>query len=136
MKHPFAIIAFAGLVAISLISCSKDEVHSVPKISFLTDSGYVFIDTTVQPGATLWTGIMASRIDSTDRLTNFSVTKRVNNEPELIVFDQPLSGLGALTYQTSYQIKTRNQPGEEQYIYRLTNQDRETRQVQLTVTVK
>ena len=126
-------VAVSGLL---FASCYKEDVRYTPAIVFNTDSGYTHVDTLVTMGAKVYTGIIASRNDSADLLEDFEITKRIDNQPEVIVHSQSLRGVNSKGFRYDYTITARNTPGTETYIYRVINGDREPKEARITLTVR
>jgi hypothetical protein len=131
-----ASILLIALVAGILISggCEKEE-EIPPKLEFKTGEGYTSSDVTVEPGAELTVGIVATKTEDDLKTYNVSVAYDGSTTTTTVQnFTIPESEQSG--YEKDVTFNARDVAGSEEYFFTITDKDGNIVQLTLTVTVK
>lgn len=124
-----------------LSSCNKEDEMMPPTISFKTGAGYTSADANVTAGGAFMIGIDAAKADSEkeseDVLTHFNITKSVNGETGVSVYDIDVPAANEDDYSYDFNGTAGTTVGDtEKYTFTITNRDGLTGQIDLTITVQ
>lgn len=123
----------------SLSSCKKDEDEGkLPNIAFNTGTGYTHTDATVAKDSSLKIGIIASKAESNDVLTKFTVVQTIGttSTTDSTVYTENLSGSNGDNYNHDYTFKAPSAATKEKLTFTVVNRDGLTNSVSLTLTVQ
>lgn len=136
MKNVVKISALAAtfILLLCIASCEKDE-GKKPNLAFKTTAGYTSADVSAAAGATVLTGINASKAEDKDVLKTYNISKTVNGGASTTLVTIALTGTQADSYSMDYPITVAATTStKEVYTFTVTNRDGITNSLSLTVT--
>lgn len=129
-------ISIAAILAITVISCKKNQdAHVPPDMTFKTSAGYTSGNVTVNQGDSVLVGVVITKTEDDLRTLNLSYA-----------YDGASSSTTSWTYTMTsaeytgfdhdYWIHSRNQAGTEKWIFTVVDRDGNMTQKSLTLTVQ
>lgn len=121
MRTPLLLLL---LFPVLLLSCKKDPPQP-PKLSFKSGTGFVSSDVTVSAGDTLFVGVLADRTERD--LKVFYVDYAYDGTSLGTLYSRTYIGAGEnVHYENIVQIVTRSTPGNERWIFNVSDDDGNT----------
>jgi len=120
----FRLLLFACMFT-AIISCKKETSSGPPKISFISDSGYTYHDTSLVIGGRIKVGVKASAVNG--NITFFQVS--CNNGKKQILLDSGLNR-SALSYNLTI---IKSSSAYERWTFLVMDRDRNLDSVQILV---
>ena len=125
-RKPNKVLLFLfTIVFVCFISCSDEEVSKPPVLEFITDSGFIYNDTTFSIGEKFTIGIRAW--DEDDNITFFQIL-RDNGESQIFLD----SGMNCADFTYKISLIKANDPTET-WIFRIMDRDRNLYSKQLKI---
>lgn len=120
----------------SLQSCNKEDEGTLPNISFKSGTGYLSSDTTVKKNTTLKIGLNANKTSDKEVLTKFTITRKFQDNPDVIIYTEYLTGEEADKYFYDFNFTTGGEIGTETYKFTVINKDGLTNQVVRVINIE
>lgn len=131
------LVMMTGIVI--LIACKKEEEDEgmLPNIGLKSGGSYINSDVSRPGGSTLLFGINASKAEDVDVLKKFNISKSVNGNTAISVYDKDLSGADGDIFMYDFTTILDTVVGTVcKYTFTVTNRDGLTNQKSVSVTVQ
>jgi hypothetical protein len=133
ISYVFAAVLISGLAFLNSCSKSSDNttpVDQTPAINFTAGTGLISSDATVTVNDSIFFGITAfSNTNSKAKLITLTVTRVFNNQPAPQDFPINSNSLNIVLHT-----KANSQVGPEKWIFKVTDNNSQTKEISLTVT--
>lgn len=124
-----------GLVLFLISGCSQNE-SRYPVIGFKTSAGYTYGDVSLPPGSEYKIAVVCRESELRDKLSNFRVTKSINDSAAVLFYETKLAGDSATAYTYEYESAVSTIPGRKiTYTYTVTTENDLTNTVSTSLWV-